>query len=1180
MSLKADPRSLVSRRFKRRLPCIVIVYLSTLLIFGNGFAMKAAGFRPRPQPAGPREPAQVNPEVMDLAAGKPIERELKAGELHIYRVRLDANQLLRAIVDQRGIDVVVRALAPDGKQIVEVDGPNGANGPEPVTLISETAGSYRLEVRAFNKEGSPGRYEVKIEAPGAATPQDHLRLAAESGLAQAAQLKSQGTAEALHKAISKYEELLPSWRSLGDRHKEAFTLNDIGLAYYLLDEKQKALEYYGQALLIRQSIGDREGEATTLGNLGTIYIAWGEKQKALEYFTQSLPIARSVGDRQAEATTLNNLGAVYDSFGEKRKALEYYRQSLPLSQAIGDRRLEVALLANMGSAYNLLGERQQALEYYDQALLLSRAIGDRRVEGATLSNLGTVYASLGERQKALEYYNQALPIRQLVGDQDGTASTLGHIGSIYLLLGERQKALEYFHQTLTIQRSIRDQLGEAGTVNNIGVVYEFLGEWQKALEYYNQALPLFRSTGSRGGEATTLTNIGNVYGWLGELRKALAYYDQALPIRRSVGDQEGEANTLKNIGSAYYRLGETQPANDFYAQSLTLCRKIAAPELEAQNLYGIARVRLKQGLFDEAHANVEAALHIVESLRTKVVSPQLRASYFATVQEYYSFYIDLLMQRHQRDGKQGYDGLALQASERARARSLLEMLAEARADIRQAADPALRERERSLQFLLDAKSERLTRLLSGKHTDQQAADLRKEVEQLLTQYQEVLAQIRDRSPQYAALTQPQPLNLKQIQQEVVDADTLLLIYALGDARSYLWAVTPDSITSFTLPGREPIEQVSRRVCELLTLRNRRVKGVSAAAWESQIRRAETAYDQAARELSRMVLGPPAALFGKKRLVIVADGALHYVPFAALPAPGEDGGRVKHRPLAKSHQRLLMSEHEILSLPSASSLLVLRKELAGRKPAPRAAMVLADPVFDREDARVQASVKRQITKAAKTGDEIAGLALARSVNEVGLNERGELPRLPFTRQEAEAIYALTRLAGIWKAVDFEASRATVSSPELSQYRILHFATHGLLNNEHPELSGIVLSLIDREGRPQNGFWRLYDIYNMKLGADIVVLSACQTALGKLIKGEGLVGLTRGFMYAGAARVVASLWRVEDEATAELMKKFYEGMIRDGLRPGEALRSAQVWMEKQKRWRAPYYWAGFVLQGEWR
>ncbi len=687
----------------------------------------------------------------------------------------------------------------------------------------------------------------------------------------------------------------------------------------------------------------------------------------------------------------------------------------------------------------------------------------------------------------------------------------------------------------------------------------------------------------------TLNVLGWVYNSVGETQKALDYYNQALPIQRSVGDRRAEAVTLYNTGKVYYSLGETQKAHNAYTQTLLLSRAVLDLDTEAKGLYGIARVKLSQGDFVEARSNVESALRIVESLRVKVTSPELRATFFASVQNYYDFYIELLMRQHQLEPKQGHDVLALQASERARARTLLEILIEGRADIRQGVDIALLDRERSLRQLLDAKAERQTRLLSGKHTEQQAAESKKEIDLLVTQFQEVQSQIRASSPRYAALTQPQPLTLKQIQQDVLDPDTLLLEFALGDERSFLWAVTSDSIASFQLPKQDDVQKAAQRLYDLLTARNRREKGSSAADREARLKQAQADYNQAAAELSRIILGPAARLLGKKRLLVVADGALNYIPFAALPSPA-----------VQDRRRLLIADHEIISLPSASSLAVLRKELAGRKSAPKAVAVLADPVFDPADARVQSATKaqaqsngsspeQQTNKSQASSDssskDVSDLSLVRSANDVGLTDRGDLPRLPFSRQEAEAIHSLTRQSGIDQAstrlaLGFDASRQTAASPDLGQYRIVHFATHGLLNNEHPELSGIVLSLVDRDGKPQNGFFRLYDIYNMNLSAELVVLSACQTALGKQVRGEGLMGLTRGFMYAGSARVMASLWRVEDEATAEMMKRFYEGMIKGGQRPAAALRSAQVWMQGQKRWRAPYYWAGFTLQGEWK
>jgi len=279
---------------------------------------------------------------------------------------------------------------------------------------------------------------------------------------------------------------------------------------------------------------------------------------------------------------------------------------------------------------------------------------------------------------------------------------------------------------------------------------------------------------------------------------------------------------------------------------------------------------------------------------------------------------------------------------------------------------------------------------------------------------------------------------------------------------------------------------------------------------------------------------------------------------------------------------LIINHEIVNLPSASSLAALRRELAGRAPAPEIVAVIADPVFGGADERIQKNVGNV---AALNSQQAVRSAAEREVFssalEVGATDaQQQLQRLIFSRREADEITRLAGAKGSFKALDFAANRATALGSNLSRYRIIHFATHSLLNSQHPELSGIVLSLVDEEGRPQDGFLRLHDIYNLKLAADLVVLSACKTGLGKEIKGEGLVGLTRGFLYAGAPRVVASLWKVDDRATAELMKLFYQRMLRDGLRPAAALRSAQIDMWKQPRWAAPYYWAGFTLQGEWK
>jgi CHAT domain-containing protein len=313
------------------------------------------------------------------------------------------------------------------------------------------------------------------------------------------------------------------------------------------------------------------------------------------------------------------------------------------------------------------------------------------------------------------------------------------------------------------------------------------------------------------------------------------------------------------------------------------------------------------------------------------------------------------------------------------------------------------------------------------------------------------------------------------------------------------------------------------------------------------------------------------------LLIVGDGALLYVPFAALPIPtaGQESAGT------------MVERYEIINLPSASVLSVLHNEEENRTRPPKRVAVVADPVFEKSDPRVGLSAGnlRPLSVQSEGNDPSRGFSsgrLLRSMTDIGGQTDGvvHLHRLPYTRQEAEAIFSVTPAGQGTKALDFRASRAIATSPELAQHKVVHFATHGLIDSKNPQLSGLVFSLVDKKGRPQEGFLELQDIYNLDLPVELVVLSACETGLGKEIDGEGLVGLTRGFMYAGASRVIASLWKVSDVATARLMAYLYQSMQQKGMAPAAALRSAQIQMLKQKRWTPPYYWAAFQIHGEWR
>jgi CHAT domain-containing protein/tetratricopeptide (TPR) repeat protein len=1090
-------------------------------------APAAASPRPEAPPAqasaSTRSAEPSSQESISLEPGKHVERELSVGQSHFYKITMISGQYSHIVVEQRGIDVAVALFTPDGKKIIEMDSEQTTVGAETVSAIAEVAGAYRIEVRSAGKTAQIGRYEVKIEELREATAEDKYRVAAESVFREAERLKD-GTLEDRRKSIEKYHEALDLYRRASDRNGEAQTLNNIGEVYWSLREMRKALEKYNEALPLRRAIGARRGEAVTLNNIGVVYRSLGEMQKALEKYNEALPISQAVGDRRGEADTLNNIAVVYWSLGEMRKALEKYNEALPISRAVGDRSAEAETLTNIGAAYRSLGEMRKALEKYNEALPLSRAIGDRRVEAATLSSIGTVYWSLGEMQKALEKFNEALPLSRAVGDRRVEVATLNSIGVVYRSLGEMQKALEKFNEALPIYQAVGDRSGEAYTLINIGTVYRLLGEMQKALEKYNEALPLSRAVGDRTGEAATLNYIGLVYDSLGETQKALEKYNEALPIFQAIGDRNREAAAL----------------------------------------LGIARVEQKRGNLTQARQTIEQAVGMIESLRTDIAGQGLRASYFASRQEFYETYIDVLMQMHKQNPAAAFDVVALAVSERARARSLLELLKESRADIRQGVDGSLLERERYLQQRLNARAAAQVSLLNRKHTPEQADAAAKEIAAITDEYEEVQAQIRDRSPRYAALTQPQPLGLTEIQQQALDEDSLLLEYTLGEKRSYLWVVSQRSIDSYELPPRAEIEAATRRVYELGAARPKR-----GTPPDPQL-------IAQAKALSGMLLGPAAAQLGAKRLVVVAPGALSYLPFAALPAPEDKKRRV-------GDYEPLIAKHEVVSIPSASVLSIIRHETEGRQRAAKSVAVLADPVFEASDPRLTSAKNGNSsgeTPAAPAADAEYS-ELTRAIRTMNFSDaRAGFTRLAFSRQEAQSIIALTPKGTGLKATDFSANRALALSQQLSQYRILHFATHGLLNSERPELSGLVFSLVDQDGKPQDGFLRLHEIYNLQLNADLVVLSACETGLGKEIKGEGLIGLTRGFMYSGAPRVVASLWNVDDLATAELMKLFYQRMLKDGMPAGAALRAAQLELSGQKRWASPYFWAGFVLHGEWK
>ncbi len=1082
----------------------------------------------------PQNPEDARP----LTSESPIEREMSGGQKHLYQFTMKANQYMKIVANQRGVDVTLSLIDQNGKTLAGAENNRGDKGVELFLWQAQTEGRYRIEIAAKEKNADRGLYELRLEIidsneDALATFQKHI---------EARQLLSQRTRENAEQARKLLEESLPVWRKLNDHQMEALTLLQLA------------------------SISAAE--------------------KSLDYYQKSLPIFRSLEMKAEEARVLNVIGSTYKFSGNNTDAIRYLEQGLLLYDYLSPSS-GLHLLISLGDSYWRMGEMQKGLAYLERALSTSRATGNEMMELSCLVKIGEQYLATDNTAVSAEYVNTALSLARKLKAANYEGILLCFQGQIHLLAGDDQKALELFQQSLDLHQNQKSghRINAAERRMDIGRVYSYRADLQSALEHYQQALAIFRSSSSIEGEALALSEIGLVLSKQGEYQKALDFLNRALAITREIGNRSTEVSTLINMTDTLERMGDREGVLRLLDETLMLCRKLEHYQGESMVLIRKARLARKMGDLNQARQLFETTLRASEARRLRFGLQGMKESFGAGQQSYYEEYTELLMQLHEQNPRAGEDRNALQISERARARGLLELLAESRADIRRGADPALLEKERALQQRLNAKDIARRQALNSKNTADQAASLAKEIDSLTAEMQLVESQIRASSPHYAALIQPQPLSATEIQQQLLDENSVLLEFALGEKQSWLWAVTRDALSSFKLPSHMEIETASRKVYELLTVRQAK-NDPTQSQYQTVVAEADAKFRTEAALLSRMLLGQIAAKLQQewkgKRLMIVATGALEYLPFAALPIPATDSKS------ADGYQPLI-AEHEIVNLPSASVLAVIRREIAGRQAAVKTVAVLADPVFESGDPRVQGVVKKKselndLSVKTRTVDQSPPTSaletnLQRSLRSFN-RTRGALSRLPFSREEAEAIALLAPKGGVMKATDFRADRILATGGDLGRYRIIHFATHGLLNSEHPGLSGLVLSLVNENGRAQDGFLRMHEIYNLQLSADVVVLSACQTALGQEIKGEGLIGMTRGFMYAGAQRVVASLWQVDDLATRELMERFYRGMLKNGLRPAAALRAAQLDMLKEKRWAAPFFWSAFVIQGEWK
>ena len=802
----------------------------------------------------------------------------------------------------------------------------------------------------------------------------------------------------------------------------------------------------------------------------------------------------------------------------------------------------------LGQYYYALAQMNESAQNYESALQIWRQRQDTANEARALIQLGYIEGRRGEWVNGFSYLTQA---QNLVDDQDNPAAMariaagMGYFfdesGLWSYGLTQYQRAQQYFLQV----PNGKGKRGYNRQTMLVGYTYFLLGDYQSALSNLQRALELFKSSHDKD----VGTDIAQCDEYIGQVYLAMGQDDLALksllpiPVYWESKHHSSDAAEVKAlIGEVYERQGKIELARANYQAALKDFQNGNAPAKQAAVAFALGRLELNERNYDAAENYLKESIETTEDIRSDLSSRTLATAFSATVHDRYETYIECLMQERKRQPSRGLESEAFQASELARARSLAAMLQDQQTNIVTGVDPQLAEREKDLRRKVHAKAEETISLLAKDYQKEKLDELERALTPLREQHQQLLQQLQKQNPHYNQLQEPIRYSMQQIQELILeDNDTMLLEYFLGHSASYVWAITRNDARVYELRKDEDITNAVKEVYALL------VKKTDDDT--------EKQFNKASGELAQMILTPLAKQPAVKRLIVVADGALNYIPFQLLPGPTGDP---------------LVASYEIVNAPSASILGQLRHEKEQRQVSRKTLAAFGDPVFSSNYAQFKNSTSGEaVASAAERGVD---------VDPDSLDPKNIQP-LVYGKYELGYLRDIAG-ASAFIARGFDASRAVLEATDFSRYSILHFATHGLLDPKNPKKLGLYLSTVDRAGHDQEGFVTMQDVYNLRVPVSLVVLSACRTGLGEDVRGEGLIGLTRGFMHAGASSVVASLWKVDDEATAELMKHFYTNMLKKGMPPAAALREAQNTLRQNPQWRSPHFWAGFILQGEFK
>ncbi|MCC2695416.1 CHAT domain-containing protein [Nodularia sp. LEGE 04288] len=944
-------------------------------------------------------------------------------------------------------------------------------------------------------------------------------------------------------AIDYHQKSLAIAREIKDRSGEGAALGNLGAAYDSFGDYPTAINYHQQSLAIKREIKDRLGEGNALGNLGLTYYSLGDYPTAIDYHQQSLAIARSIKDRSGEGAALGSLGNAYDSLGDYPTAINYHQQSLAIKREIKDRLGEGKTLGNLGNAYDSLGDYPTAINYYQQSLAIAREIKDRRGEGAALGNLGNAYNNLGDYPTAINYLQQSLAIAREIKDRSGEGAALGNLGLAYDSLGDYPQAIDYHQQRLAIAREIKDRSGEGAALGNLGLAYDSLGDYPTALDYHQQRLAIARSIKDRRGEMNALGNLGNAYNHLGDYPTALDYLQQTLSIAIEIKNRRGEGNALGNLGNAYHSLGDYPTALDYHQQRLAIAREIKDRRGEGNALGNLGLTYYSLGDYPTAIDYLQQFLAIAREIKNRlgegIALGNLGNAYhslgdYPTAIDYHQQRLAISKKIKDRLGEgQSLNNLGFALYKQGNLSLAESTLLEGIKVYESLRGRELKDSEKVSIFETQHHTyNNLQKVLIAQNKTDAALEIaergrgRAFVELLASRLSSESKQQFPTSPKIAEIQQiAKAQNATLIQYSITHEDFQIQGKSQSkESELYIWVIKPTGEVNFRKADLKSLwEKENTTLAELVTTSRQSIgvrgRGIKVTA----VPDASKAKQKLLR-LHELLIEPIADLLPKKeteRVVFVPQSQLFLVPFPALQ---DDKGKY------------LIEKHTILSAPSIQVLDLTRQQRIGKSGVGKGkVLVVGNP-----------TMPKVVLEPGKPSQQLSNLEWA--------------------EKEAKGI------ASLFKTEAFTGNQATKAAivQQMIPARIIHLATHGIFD----DLRGLGSAIALAPSGEDKGLLTAEEIFDMKLNAELVVLSACDTGRGRLT-GDGVIGLSRSLISAGVPSVIVSLWAVDDNSTSVLMTEFYKN-LQQNVDKATSLRNAML--TTMKTHPSPKYWAAFTLIGE--